>query len=68
MLTKLAGRAEQRTRVVIYPEGYHMLTRDLRADIVLRDIARWISDAGHSTLSDELPGSALMSASAFCGK
>lgn len=68
MLAKLADRKEQRPRVVIYPEGYHMLTRDLRADIVLRDIAQWISDAERSVLSDELPGSALMSESAFCGK
>jgi acylglycerol lipase len=66
MLAMLADRTEQRPRVVIYPEGYHMLTRDLRADIVLRDIARWITDAGHSPLSDELPGNALTSASDFC--
>jgi alpha-beta hydrolase superfamily lysophospholipase len=67
MLTMLAERAEQRPRVVIYPGGYHMLTRDLRSDIVLRDIARWISDDDHSPLSDELPGNALTSTSAFCG-
>jgi alpha-beta hydrolase superfamily lysophospholipase len=66
MLAKLADRTEQRPRVVMYPEGYHMLTRDLRADIVLRDISRWIGDAGHSALSDELSGSALTSASDFC--
>ena len=67
MLAVLADRTEQQPRVVIYPEGYHMLTRDLRADIVLRDIARWISDDYHSALSDGLPGNALSSASAFCG-
>jgi alpha-beta hydrolase superfamily lysophospholipase len=66
MLDVLAERTEQRPRVVVYPGGYHMLTRDLRADIVLRDIAHWIGDAGHSALSDELPGNALTSASAFC--
>lgn len=31
-------------RVVIYPNGYHMLTRDLQADVVLQDIAAWIID------------------------
>ena len=25
-----------------YPNGYHMLTRDLSADVVLRDIADWV--------------------------
>lgn len=30
-------------RMVLYPEGYHMLTRDLQAAIVLRDIAAWVT-------------------------
>ena len=29
-------------RVAIYPEGYHMLTRDLQAETVLKDIAVWL--------------------------
>jgi len=66
MLEKLAGSAEQRSRVVLYPEGYHLLTRDLRADIVLRDITRWIDGDDPSPLSDELHGNTLTSASAFC--
>ncbi|HSM97472.1 MAG TPA: lysophospholipase [Gallionella sp.] len=67
MLALLADRAEHRPRVVFYPQGYHMLTRDLRADIVLRDIARWISDAGHAPLSDESPVDASATAAEFCG-
>ncbi len=31
-------------RVAIYPNGYHMLTRDLGAGIVLQDLAAWLAD------------------------
>ncbi|HTH16151.1 MAG TPA: lysophospholipase [Magnetospirillum sp.] len=31
-------------RVALYKNGYHMLLRDLQADVVLDDIAAWISD------------------------
>lgn len=31
-------------RVAVYPQGWHMLLRDLQADVVWRDIAAWISD------------------------
>lgn len=31
-------------RAVYYPNGYHMLLRDLEAQAVWRDIARWIAD------------------------
>jgi len=67
MLATLSERAEHRPRVVIYPQGYHMLTRDLQANTVLEDIARWIGDADHARLSDELPGNAIAAASEFCG-
>lgn len=30
------------TRLVLYPEGYHMLMRDLQANIVLQDAVAWI--------------------------
>lgn len=29
-------------KVAYYPEGYHMLLRDLKAELVLRDIVQWI--------------------------
>jgi acylglycerol lipase len=32
------------TRVVLYPDGYHMLLRDLRAAVVLQDTVNWIQD------------------------
>jgi acylglycerol lipase len=42
----------------VYPDGYHMLTRDLGARVVLEDMAAWLADptaplpSGHET--DEL--------------
>lgn len=37
-------RLPEGPRVALYPEGYHMLLRDLRADKVRRDILAWIED------------------------
>jgi alpha-beta hydrolase superfamily lysophospholipase len=31
-------------RIAIYPDGYHMLTRDLGAMVVLEDLAAWLAD------------------------
>ncbi|MCH8947928.1 MAG: membrane integrity-associated transporter subunit PqiC [Acidobacteria bacterium] len=31
-------------RVAVYPEGYHMLLRDLQGQVVWRDIAAWLAD------------------------
>jgi acylglycerol lipase len=31
-------------RMVLYPDGYHMLLRDLQAQVVLHDIVSWIAD------------------------
>ena len=35
----------------LYPNGYHMLTRDLQADVVFEDVYRWISSATAEPLS-----------------
>lgn len=32
-------------RIAVYPHGYHMLLRDLHADVVERDIVSWLSDS-----------------------
>lgn len=51
MLSLLASSA----RVAFYPNGYHMLTRDLAAKVVLEDLAAWLADpaaslpSGHET-------------------
>jgi acylglycerol lipase len=30
--------------VAVYPDGYHMLLRDLKSDVVVNDIAAWIAE------------------------
>ena len=42
----MLARLETPHRVAIYPEGYHMLLRDLDAAIVRADIAAWVLDPG----------------------
>ncbi|WP_255448585.1 alpha/beta hydrolase [Telmatospirillum sp. J64-1] len=32
--------------VALYPQGYHLLMRDLQAEVVLNDIAAWINNPG----------------------
>jgi len=44
-LTRLEGESSslpEHVRFLIYPEGWHLLTRQLRAAEVIQDIARWI--------------------------
>jgi alpha-beta hydrolase superfamily lysophospholipase len=38
--------AHPESRLVVYPEGWHMLLRDLQARVVLADIAAWIEHPG----------------------
>ena len=54
---------EKCVRVVRYPSGYHMLLRDLKADIVLRDLVAWITDPAGALPSgaDRLAQSNLLS-------
>ena len=42
MLERLPEQSS--TRFVLYPDGYHMLLRDLQADVVLHDVVTWVSD------------------------
>lgn len=44
MLSQLPTDDPGRQRFALYPEGWHMLTRDLQAEVVWRDIAAWIFD------------------------
>ena len=39
---KALRRINTENRIAYYPDGYHMLLRDLKADIVLNDIVSWI--------------------------
>ena len=42
MLNILPDRATSDWRMVLYPNGYHMLTRDLQAEVVIQDMMTWI--------------------------
>lgn len=41
---QLSGAAAGRQRLILYKNGYHMLLRDLQADIVRRDICAWLHE------------------------
>jgi len=43
-LKNLPPDAAPRQRLVVYPQGFHMLLRDLNAEIVRQDIAAWMFD------------------------
>ncbi|MCW9039790.1 MAG: lysophospholipase [Rhodospirillales bacterium] len=43
MMSAMAGRPDDKPLIALYPKGYHMLTRDLDAETVRRDIAAWIA-------------------------
>ena len=38
----LPDRATSHWRMILYPDGYHMLTRDLQAEVVIQDMMTWI--------------------------
>ncbi|MGE0714363.1 MAG: lysophospholipase [Alphaproteobacteria bacterium] len=44
MLDRLPDRSGARQRIAVYPQGWHMLLRDLQAETVWRDIRAWIAD------------------------
>ena len=44
MVGKLRSSANGDATIGLYPKGYHMLLRDLGADVVLNDIDSWIKD------------------------
>ena len=43
-IRRMLGQLEADYRFVHYPDGWHMLLRDLQAETVWRDIAAWASD------------------------
>ena len=53
MLNILPDREESEWRLILYPDGYHMLTRDLQAEVVLKDIKTWIHDQKSSLPSGQ---------------
>lgn len=41
---RLPLRAQGKQQMILYENGYHMLLRDLQAEIVIKDIVDWIRD------------------------
>jgi len=44
MLDKLPNQITPHWRLMLYPDGYHMLLRDLQGEVVIQDIVAWIRD------------------------
>jgi alpha-beta hydrolase superfamily lysophospholipase len=44
----LPAAAADEQRIALYADGWHMLLRDLNADVVIADIAAWIADPAAS--------------------
>ncbi len=44
MLTRLPPAAAAHRRLAVYPKGYHMLLRDLEAELAIHDVAFWALD------------------------
>jgi alpha-beta hydrolase superfamily lysophospholipase len=42
LLDQLASGATTQLTAIVYERGYHMLTRDLQAEVVLKDISAWM--------------------------
>jgi len=61
MLEHLPPRTRTDWRAALYPEGYHMLLRDLQGERVMTDIAAWVLDRSaplpseHEVLSTDGP-------------
>lgn len=52
MLERLKA-SKSLVKVKLYPNGYHMLTRDLQADTVFKDVLSWVSQRGIAASSEE---------------
>jgi alpha-beta hydrolase superfamily lysophospholipase len=61
LLESLSHNGTTRLSAIIYEQGYHMLTRDLQAAVVLEDIATWILEHEKPVI----PGSDMRS---YCAK
>jgi alpha-beta hydrolase superfamily lysophospholipase len=44
MLARMPEITRKIRRVALYKDGYHMLLRDLKAEVAWRDIVGWIAD------------------------
>ncbi|MEE8428024.1 MAG: lysophospholipase, partial [Gammaproteobacteria bacterium] len=53
MLDRLPAPPTGRWRLALYPDGYHMLMRDLQAEVVITDMLSWLQN-GNSVLPSGL--------------
>ncbi len=53
MIHTLPDSAASHWRLVLYPNGYHMLSRDLQGEVVIRDMVTWIHDQKAPLPSDQ---------------
>jgi alpha-beta hydrolase superfamily lysophospholipase len=44
MLNQLPDKTNAHWRLIYYPNGYHMLSRDLQAKVVMLDMVMWMHD------------------------
>ncbi len=51
LLARLASNESVELTAIAYEQGYHMLTRDLQAAVVIEDIATWIAQLEAHSLS-----------------
>lgn len=54
MIEGLPDPEAARWRMALYPEGYHMLTRDLQATVVLQDMLAWVRNPSVRRLPSDL--------------
>lgn len=52
MLARLPAEGKTERRIVLYPKGWHMLTRDLAGRLVVDDVAAWALDPKRAPPSD----------------
>lgn len=53
LLKTLRKNKNLQWRFILYPDGYHMLVRDLQAERVYRDIEKWIIETGNGNNKED---------------
>ena len=66
MLNKLPRGERRRWRMAYYPDGYHMLTRDLHAATVIADISAWLLNTHAALPSGDEILTANQTQASFC--
>jgi acylglycerol lipase len=61
LLERLTDSATTQLTAIVYERGYHMLTRDLQAQVVLEDIAAWLD-------AQQAPGNPGRDLQRYCAK